>query len=335
MVRIDAQARSTRLKADRWTHKFHASEAWPVDGIIRGVGTESNMLLVQLTDLHVTTTDTALGSALDPVARLDQAVQLLNQLERTPDAVICTGDLVDIGTAEEYRLLRECLDRLKARWFVLPGNHDAGPAFAETFGDRPEVPAEAPFQWVSEVEGVRLIGLDTSWPDRHDGALDTARLNWLAAVLADAPDTPAVVALHHPPMTTGMWWMDYGGIEGASEFRRVIETNPQVMRVISGHVHRSVQTNWGSTVVSAAGSMVLQSGLGLTDDSVPMLHDLPLRAPLFVIEDGQLTAFELALEPAKFSVKLEDLVSDWATYERTARAGGPMARLNQGETSGE
>jgi len=287
---------------------------------------EAAMFLVQLSDMHVTTSDTPSGVALDPVGRLARAVDSLNGLDRCPDVVICTGDLVDVGTTTEYDLLLAELDRLESRWYVVAGNHDRADGFAEAFADRPEIPAEAPFQWVVDEHPLRLVGLDSTWPDRGDGALDADRLTWLADTLAEARDHPTLIAMHHPPLVTGMWWMDYGGCDGSAELRRIVEANPQVLRLLCGHIHRPVQTNWGSTIVSSAGALVLQSGLGLTPDSVPTLHDRSLRTPALIFDGSSIMSFELELEPSSFSVELADLIPDWASYERCARAGGPVPR---------
>jgi 3',5'-cyclic AMP phosphodiesterase CpdA len=286
----------------------------------------SQMLLAQLSDLHISTPDTAIGRFLHPVERLHSAIDILNDLDRPLDALVITGDLVDTGSAEEYRLLRTELDRCRFDWYVLSGNHDLPEGFATQFGDRPGVESGPPFQWVVDRHPLRLIGLDTTLADRNDGALDAERLDWLSNTLAAAPDHPTVVAMHHPPVATGMWWMEYTGLDGATDLKRIVADNPQVVRVICGHVHRDVSTTWGTTVVSSAKSLVFQSGLGLSEESVARLHDTPLSAPIFAWDGVDLTAFQVELEAPRMSMDMADLVDDWPAYVAAVRSGGPVHR---------
>lgn len=286
----------------------------------------SQMLLAQLSDLHISTPETALGGLLHPVERLHSAIDTLNQLDRPLDALVITGDLVDTGSAAEYRLLRAELDRCRFDWYVLAGNHDLADGFATEFGDRPEMRPDPPFHWVVDRYPLRLLGLDTTVAERHDGTLDAERLEWLSDTLAAAPDHPTVVAMHHPPIATGMWWMEYTGLHGATDLKRIVQANPQVIRVICGHVHRDVSTTWGTTVVSSARSLVYQSGLGLSDDSVAQLHDTALSAPLFAWDGVDLTAFQVELEAPRMSMYMEGLVDDWPAYVAAARSGGPVRK---------
>ncbi len=284
------------------------------------------MLLAQLSDLHICTPDSMLGQFLDPLERLHSAIDTLNGLDRQLDALVITGDLVDTGSSEEYRLLRDELDRCRFDWYVLAGNHDLADGFASAFGDRAELSSGPPFRWVTDHHPLRLIGLDTTVADRHDGELDTEQLEWLSATLAAEPEHPTVVAMHHPPFTTGIWWMEYTGLHSAADLERIIRANPQVVRVVSGHVHRDASTTWGTTVVSSAGSLVYQSGLALSEDSVARLHDTPSRAPLFAWDGTGLTAFSLELETPRMSMDLADLVDDWPAYVAAARSGGAVRK---------
>ena len=284
----------------------------------------SQMLLAQLSDLHISTPDTLIGQFLNPVERLHSAIDTLNDLDRPLDALVITGDLVDTGRPQEYRLLRSELDRCRFDWFVLPGNHDTAERFASEFGDRPGVGSGPSFRWVVDRYPLRLIGLDTTIAERHDGMLDPGQLEWLADTLAAAPDHPTVVAMHHPPIATGMWWMEYAGLRGASDLKRIVQANPQVLRLICGHVHRDVSTTWGTTVVSSAKSLVFQSGLGLSDNSVAQLHDIPASTPVFAWNSVDLTAFQVELEAPRMSMDLEDLVDDWPAYVAAARSGSPV-----------
>ena len=71
------------------------------------------------------------------------------------------------------------------------------------------------------------------------------------------------MAIHHPPFETGIWWVDCVGLKGAELFEGVVRRHDQVLKVLSGHVHRLIQTSWGgcslwvcpSTSVALAGDL--------------------------------------------------------------------------------
>ena len=86
---------------------------------------------------------------------------------------------------------------------------------------------------------LRLVLLDTS-----DDEFTADDADWLHRELAAWSDSPTVVAIHQPPFETGIWWMDCVGLRGAELFEGVVRRHPQVLKVLSGHVHRLVQTNW-------------------------------------------------------------------------------------------
>jgi 3',5'-cyclic AMP phosphodiesterase CpdA len=179
--------------------------------------------VVQLTDTHL-----RLGPE-GPAAReaLDAAVAAVLELTRTPDVVLVTGDLADTGHPDEYADVQAALAPITAPVYVLPGNHDDR-AVLEAHFDAPETVA---------IRRGRIVLCDTTIPGEAGGRLDT---EWLAAQLAAEPDTPTIVAMHHPPLFTGIPALDAIGMaEGDRErLATVLAASPQVLRVISGHVHR-------------------------------------------------------------------------------------------------
>jgi 3',5'-cyclic-AMP phosphodiesterase len=85
------------------------------------------------------------------------------------------------------------------------------------------------------VEGwpVRLILLDTSVPGRDAGRLSVAQLEWLEARLAERPEQPALVVMHHPPFLTGVAALDEIGLLDADAFGDVIARCPQVEAIVA------------------------------------------------------------------------------------------------------
>src|SRR4051812_22932697 len=101
------------------------------------------MLIAQITDLHIRRPgELAYGGAIDTAERLASAVDFLNKFRPEPDLVMATGDLVDYGRPEEYRHLRGILARLRARLYLLPGNHDSRAGLREVFADHAYLPPD-------------------------------------------------------------------------------------------------------------------------------------------------------------------------------------------------
>ena len=191
-------------------------------------------LLVQLSDPHIG----AEWAEGDPVAGLAAAVASVRALGAI-DAVLVSGDLADHATDEEYEGVKELLAPLDAPVHVLGGNHDDRGALRRHFG-LPGSGAE-PVQYSVALGQLRLVVLDTTRPGEDPGALDAGRLAWLDAELAAAPDSPTIVAMHHPPVLTGAPAWDELGLprDDRLALGDVLRRHPQVLRLVAGHVHRA------------------------------------------------------------------------------------------------
>jgi 3',5'-cyclic-AMP phosphodiesterase len=226
------------------------------------------MILCQISDLHIKPQRRLAYGIVDTATMLERCVEQILLLPQAPDAVIATGDLVDLGRPEEYGLLRELLSPLlagpRARpLYLLPGNHDEREALRASFADHAYLRQWPPFvQYVIEDHALRLVALDTVIPGQGGGTLCGERLAWLDRTLA-ASTRPTVVALHHPPFATGIGHMDRISLSPADALARVIERHPHVERVIAGHLHRSITARFAGTVASVCPSPAHQVALDL------------------------------------------------------------------------
>ena len=223
------------------------------------------MLLAQITDLHVALPGTLLDSRYRTSEHLQRAVAHLMALDPAPDAVVITGDLVDAGSATEYERLVELLAPLTAPVYVVPGNHDEREAMRAAFGPRGYFPAEGFLCYAVDLGDLRLVALDTNVPGSPCGELCPARLAWLDACLAGAPDRPTIVVLHHPPFATGIEQMDGMGLVGADGLADVIGKHGQVERILCGHIHRSIVRRFAGTIASTCPSTAHQVELDLRE----------------------------------------------------------------------
>jgi 3',5'-cyclic-AMP phosphodiesterase len=221
------------------------------------------VIIAQITDTHIRRKGKLLHHMVNPSKRLRRAVERINSLDPLPDVVLATGDLTDNGKRKEYQRLRDILAPLVPPLFVIPGNHDRREPMREAFGDHWYLPRMGPLQYVIEEYPVRLIGLDTMNDGEPHGILDEARLAWLDATLAAAPQRPTLIFMHHPPFKTGIKALDGLEFRGAQEFAKLVERNPQIQRIVCGHIHRAMEVRWHGTIACTALSTSHQFALEL------------------------------------------------------------------------
>ncbi len=197
------------------------------------------MLIAQVTDLHI-------GFDIadpweDNVHRLRAVLNELAHGPNRPDLVLLSGDLTNGGQPDSYARLADLLGQFDLSYHLMVGNHDKRETFIAQFS---QVPVEDGFvQYEVRLPGLRLILLDTVEPGRHGGAFCEARAAWLAAKLDADPATPVLIAMHHPPIVSGIDWMDGTGNEAwIARFTAVIADRPQVRGIVCGHLHRAVFT---------------------------------------------------------------------------------------------
>ncbi len=227
------------------------------------------MLLCQITDLHIKAGGTRTYGVVDTAGMLRACVQHILDLPQRPDLVVATGDLVDLGRADEYALLRDLLAPLPMPVHLLPGNHDDRDVLRASFPDHAYLHEWPPFvQYVLEDHPVRIVALDSVIPREGGGRLCDERLEWLEATLAAAPGRPTIVVMHHPPFRTFIGHMDRIGLDGSDALARVIARHTQVERVLCGHLHRPIVARFAGTVASTCPSTAHQIALDLAEDGV-------------------------------------------------------------------
>jgi 3',5'-cyclic AMP phosphodiesterase CpdA len=259
-------------------------------------------------------------------ASLTVAVETIAGLSRPPDVVVVTGDLTNHGAADEFRLLTDLLAPLRMPVYLIPGNHDDAGVMPAALG-HPSYLGQCRNHLSYTVEGqpVRIVAVDTTDPARHDGVFPQERADWLEATLAAQPARPTLIAMHHPPFATGIWWMDCLGIDGAGRFRDIVRRHPQVRRVICGHVHAPVQAMWRATMLSVCPSLAYQVVANL-DPAAPPVMAAGQQAFQLHHWDGE--EFVSNTVPLQTNGAQTDLgkVMDWPAFRERLSQGGPFAK---------
>ena len=202
-------------------------------------------LLLQLSDPHIREPDRLAYGRIETADYLRRAIATIAKLPQQPDAVVITGDLTDFGRAAEYDHLRELLVPLAMPVYLMPGNHDDRNQLRKSFSEHGYLGSSGFVQYSVAIGSgagqLQLIALDTVAPGASEGCLCAERLNWLSSQLDACQGRPVVIALHHPPFQTLIGHMDaIGLLTGAAELETLVARHPNVERVLSGHIHRSI-----------------------------------------------------------------------------------------------
>ena len=212
----------------------------------------------------------------DRVDSTGHLIAALEQFERSglrPDAIVFTGDLADLGEEDAYARLRDLVtpvvERLGAQLVWCMGNHDERAPYARIlFGE--DVAGDgsagiAPQDRVHDVNGLRIVALDSSVPGYHHGELEATQLDWLREVLATPAEHGTLLALHHPPIPSPLDpLMEVIELQGQERLADVVR-GTDVRGVLGGHLHYSTHSMFAGVPVSVASATCYTMALGLAE----------------------------------------------------------------------
>jgi 3',5'-cyclic AMP phosphodiesterase CpdA len=124
-------------------------------------------------------------------------------------------------------------------WLCLMGNHDHPGTFAAALEDEPCSNYQGSRSY--RLGDWRVLCIDTSLAGRRGGFFDHQRADALAADLAADPHAPTMIAMHHPPLATGVEWIDPADDAAwIDRFAAAIAPFSNVRHIICGHAHMAV-----------------------------------------------------------------------------------------------
>lgn len=211
------------------------------------------MLIAQMTDIHI---------GFEPDVRPEERNRLrfrrtLDRLlaqPNTPDMLICSGDITDRGDVVSFRKTAELLADCPFPVHMMVGNHDTREGLLEAF---PQTPVNDGFiQTAFECDGLLVVLLDSLEPGRHGGAFCERRRHWLRATLEANRAMPTVIFMHHPPVVSGISWMDPGEDEAwLANLAAALDGMEQVRAIHCGHLHRPLSASFHGIPVSVTPSV--------------------------------------------------------------------------------
>lgn len=213
---------------------------------------------VHLTDLHVgnpQVQDDDLYS--DTSTRLADTLAQIKALEPAPEFIVVSGDLTNRGDAGSYEELKRLLDAAELDVPVLfaLGNHDRRDGFYPVMLGRNEE-LDAPYDHAAVIAGLHVIVMDTSVPGKVGGAFEPGQIEWLEEELANHPDLPKLLVMHHAPA------LDFDRPDAEWESLSFDDTEAldevlfehDVIGILAGHIHYDRMSHWqGIPVVVGIG----------------------------------------------------------------------------------
>jgi 3',5'-cyclic AMP phosphodiesterase CpdA len=201
----------------------------------------------------------------------------------SPDHLILSGDLVQIGLEEEIVQVRSWLADLAAthQVFFVPGNHDvyARNSWAAVrrhwhfvlpapVQGQPDSPT-ASYPFTRDLGNIRLIGASSACVTpvfSSRGALGAEQIGRLGAMLAEAREKRFLpcLAIHHPPLPGMSPWMK---ALKETQLLQALIAEQQPALVCCGHLHSNIEVTMGAARIfcTASAASVKKSSFRIFD----------------------------------------------------------------------
>ena len=225
--------------------------------------------ILHLSDTHLLAGNRPLGGRYDTAANLGRTLEAVERIAIRPDAIVFTGDLTDLGEADAYAALKAAVEpvaeRLGAPLIWVAGNHDERPALRQ--GLLGLEPTQEPVTSVHDLDGLRLVALDTSVPGWHHGDLDEGQLEWLAGILSTPAPLGTLLAMHHPPIPSHIPLFDILELRDQPRLAEIVR-GTDVRGILAGHLHYSTSGTFAGIPVSVAAATCYTMNLARPADEV-------------------------------------------------------------------
>ncbi|MBP0016391.1 MAG: metallophosphoesterase [Cyanobacteria bacterium SBLK] len=234
-------------------------------------GLNTATIIAQLTDTHLLSHPGDRQRGCNPWQSLKAVLRDIAAAQ--PDYLLLTGDIADAGELTAYQQAISLIVPLQIPTYWLPGNHDAIAPLFNSFTHPLFHPPQATIlgNW-------QLVTVDSTlsracW---GEGRLDRESLQKLEERLQRC-HLPALIALHHHPLLTGLDWLDSIALQNADEFLALIDRFSHVRLVLFGHIHSTFAQKRGVTDFYGTPSTCLQlhrenSKLGDRQPGFRLLH---------------------------------------------------------------
>jgi len=221
--------------------------------------------IVQITDTHLYSDPDGQLLGLNTRHSLEQVIDLVLDAQQ-PDLVVTSGDLTHDGSPQAYRHVRDCLQRIGAPVYCLPGNHDESTNLKACMNSDLFLSVRN-----EHINHWHMLFLDSTVAGSEGGHLRKSELEALDAALASSPDLPTLIWLHHQPVPIGSRWLDSMAIDNPQAFFDITDQYNQVRAIVWGHVHQIFERERNGVQLLATPSTCVQFLPGSEDFAVDLV----------------------------------------------------------------
>ncbi len=271
--------------------------------------------ILHLSDTHLMAAGALYQGLVDTAAALGHVLESLHGTGPL-DAVVVSGDVSDDGSPASYETARNLVGRFASDHGAVAvfamGNHDLPGPFTAVLG---------PTRAVHVVDGLRIVVLDSSVPQRGYGELSAEQLSWLGAELSTPAARGSVVVVHHSPLPAPTVLHEALRLQDPAGLLAVLEGS-DVRAVLSGHYHHP----FAATYPSGLAAFVAPGVANRTDVLVAAGRERAVRgsgALLVELDDDGVRATVLMVTTPGDGQEL--FVLDEATVTRIAVEAGVPA----------
>lgn len=185
----------------------------------------------------------------NPISQIKSALDKVSKEKL--DFIIITGDLVESGDSEDYKILKENLDNIfkGIPYIVTLGNHDNKNEFykgwlSKDLGDKP-------YNTTMEIEDIKIVSFDNSEFHNSNGVIDSYRCSLLRDELEKNKDKKVILMLHHHLLKEQF---NLPEVDFSNEFKNIIEES-NIIAIFSGHTHHPYKGKFMNIPYFTAGSL--------------------------------------------------------------------------------
>lgn len=183
-----------------------------------------------------------------PLIQIERCLEKV-ELENIDFAII-TGDLVESGDKDDYKELKETLDKLlnNIPYIVTLGNHDNKKEFYKGWLNK-DIKDES-YNVVKDINGLRIISFDNSEYKNPNGFIVDSQYRWLKEEL-DKSNKDTILILHHHLVSEQF---TTPSIKVENIFKEMIEES-SIIGIFSGHTHHYYEGIFANKPYYTAGSL--------------------------------------------------------------------------------